>query len=294
MSEHLAAASAAVGGPEGLVMRSARARAQAAGTTAEAVLAGWAGSEAGPVPAPAPVPVAAASATPAAETPPGPGVAEAPQSLPEPVEEAAPAAAAAASVPEVPEPARWEPEEEAEAAGAIPRWLAALFVLIPALALLYVLFLPNGPNCGDAGRLAVDPVTGVAVNCDLTPYGSEITDFFAIGLRQYAACASCHGDNGGGAGTFPGFGGGELLRTFPEGSCQEQVDWVALGTAGWPEPTYGATAKPVGGSGVLMPAFGGILTDEQLRAVVLYERVQFGGQALAEALVDCGLAGDAP
>ena len=56
------------------------------------------------------------------------------------------------------------------AGGALPRWLAALFVLIPAFAIGYALFLPNGPNCGDAGSLAIDPVTGLAVNCD----GSEL------------------------------------------------------------------------------------------------------------------------
>ena len=39
-----------------------------------------------------------------------------------------------------------------------------------------------------------------------------------------------------------------------------------------------------------MPAFGSTLTEEELRAVVLYERVRFGGQDLEAALADCGLA----
>ena len=38
-----------------------------------------------------------------------------------------------------------------------------------------------------------------------------------------------------------------------------------------------------------MPAFGNALTPEELRAVVLYERVQFGGEPVEEAQVDCGL-----
>jgi mono/diheme cytochrome c family protein len=42
-----------------------------------------------------------------------------------------------------------------------------------------------------------------------------------------------------------------------------------------------------------MPAFGSTLTEEQLRAVVLYERVQFGGEDLDVALADCGLAEEA-
>lgn len=39
-----------------------------------------------------------------------------------------------------------------------------------------------------------------------------------------------------------------------------------------------------------MPAFGS-MDDEQLASVALYERVQFGGQVLEEAEIDCGLAG---
>ena len=66
----------------------------------------------------------------------------------------------------------------------------------------------------------------------------------------------------------------------------KQIDWVTLGTGGWPDPTYGDTAKPVGGGGV-MPAFGGVLTPEEIAAVVLYERVAFGGEDRAEAESTC-------
>ena len=38
-----------------------------------------------------------------------------------------------------------------------------------------------------------------------------------------------------------------------------------------------------------MPGYDGVLTPEQIAAVSLYERVQFGGQPLEEAEVDCGL-----
>jgi mono/diheme cytochrome c family protein len=164
----------------------------------------------------------------------------------------------------------------------------ALFVVVPLFAVAYALFLPNGPACGDAGRLAVDPVTGVAVNCDGSEYGVEVVDFFAIGLDEYTSCAACHGDGGGG-GVGPAFVDGALLATFPSGQCEAHVEWVRLGTAGWPEPTYGATAQPVGGVGI-MPAFGAQLTEDELRAVVLYERVAFGGESLDAALADCGLA----
>ncbi len=38
-----------------------------------------------------------------------------------------------------------------------------------------------------------------------------------------------------------------------------------------------------------MPPFGEALTEEELAAVVLYERVAFGEEELAEAESDCGL-----
>jgi hypothetical protein len=38
-----------------------------------------------------------------------------------------------------------------------------------------------------------------------------------------------------------------------------------------------------------MPAYSDSLTDEELRAVVMFERVRFGGENLDEALVGCGL-----
>ncbi len=39
-----------------------------------------------------------------------------------------------------------------------------------------------------------------------------------------------------------------------------------------------------------MPGYAGKISDEELRAVVLFERVRHGGAAADAALVDCGLA----
>lgn len=90
----LAAAAAAVGGPEELVMRSARARAAAAGVPVEEILAAWAGGGA------APSAPAASPAPPPAETPAEPE--EAAPAHEAAAEEAAPSpAAAAADVPSV-------------------------------------------------------------------------------------------------------------------------------------------------------------------------------------------------
>jgi hypothetical protein len=291
MEELLAAAAAALDAPDVLVRRSAEAKAKALGVSIESILAAWGGGEAAPEPA-APTEAAAATA-PQAETAAAPALPAEPAETSGPAVEVIGETAKGPIEAPVPEPV-FEPEEEAAAAGAIPRWLVALFFIVPAFAIAYALFLPNGPNCGDAGRLAVDPVTGVAVGCDGNPYGVSLTDFFSVGRAEYVTCAACHGEGGAGAGNFPAFTGGELLTTFPSGECESQVQWVALGTAGWPDPTYGANAKPVGGSGAVMPGFGGALSDEEIRAVVLYERVLFGGQPLDEALADCGLEEEDP
>lgn len=274
MDELLAQVSEQLGVPVDMLERSARARAAATGTTPEAIVAGWAGA---PVPeAGAPAPVAAAEPAPAAPAPP----VEEEQGLgvevlePLSVEDAAERQA---------EP---EPEPEPEPVGpALPRWMTAAFVVIPFVAILYALSVPNGPDCGNSGRLDIDPVTGVAVNCDGSEYGSEDLDFFSQGQEIYEAnCAACHGSTGGG-GVGPALAGGEVVSTFS--ACTTHVEWVTVGSAGWPDATYGDTGKPVAGG---MPGFAEILdSEEEIRAVVLYERVRFGDEDRAVSEVDCGL-----
>jgi mono/diheme cytochrome c family protein len=264
-----------------MTKRSAAARAKAEGKTPEQVLAEWAGVEA-PAAGAAPVAPAVPAAAPAAAEAAAPAAAEAPAAEIEVIaEESGVTAAGAARRPE---------RELVTPSGAFPRWLAALFVAVPMFAITYASFLPNGPNCGDAGSLEVDPVTGIAVNCDGSEFGQDEVDFFAIGAEVFGArCAVCHGPTGGGVANFPPFIDGALLETFPEGSCATHIEWVTLGSAGWPDPTYGANNKPVGGLGVAMPAFGTQLSAQELHSVVLYERVQFGGLPLEGAMTDCGL-----
>ena len=281
MEALLAAAAAAMNAPGEMVMRSARARAAADGIAVEAVLGAWGGgaaiapaaaAPAAAAPTTAPAPAApAASGVPATDGPAVEVVAAEPQ----------PEAAAPVAEP--------EPAEDLVSTGSIPRWLVALFIIVPVFAIAYALFLPNGPNCGDGGRLAVDPVTGLAVNCDGSEYGVEVIDFFSIGEDTYASCTSCHGASGGGSGNFPAFTEGALLATFPTGQCSSQVEWIGLGTRGWPDATYGDTEKMVGGSGAVMPSFGGVLTDIELQAVAFYERVTFGNEDFETAFTDCGL-----
>ena len=94
MSDLLAAAAAALGAPEHLVERAAQARADADGTSYEAVLAAWGGGAALPAPPAAPPQETTPEPAPPAMTPAAPAAAPAPAS--------APASAPATLVAEVP------------------------------------------------------------------------------------------------------------------------------------------------------------------------------------------------
>lgn len=308
----LSGAAAAMGLPESLVQRSAEARAAETGQSVDDILAAWAGGEAAPAPA------AEAAPTPAAEEEsPAEEAAPTEEEAPEPpaIEIPEPAAAAPAAAPAAPTrkpvPAQVTAAEAAQlpevitvpTAGIrertnfiIPKWLTGLMLLVPLVALFALGGSATGA-CGEATELTTDVISGEIVNCD----GSEFTgsgaagggtDFIALGEQIYAGtavtgvnCAGCHGANGQGSGAFPALTG--VLTTF--GSCADHELWVELGSGGWQSevgPTYGDTNKQSGGG---MPAFAASLSDEQLAAVVAFERVRYGGQAPEEALVDCGL-----
>lgn len=273
------AAAEAKGIPVSLVERSAQARADADGVPVEDVMRGWvieAGlANVGAAPAPtAPVPETEAAPPPAAVL----------------AEPAAPAEAAELGV-EVLEPVESVEdvplEEQVPArAGRYPAWLAASLVIIPLLAVFYVMVVPDQPSCGSAGQVAVDPATGTHANCDGSPYGAQEQSNVLLGAEIYSAsCAVCHGDAGqGGAG--PALAGGAVLETFPESSCDSHIEWVTLGSAGWPDDTYGAQGKPVQGG---MPAMELTLSEEEIAQVTLYERVALGGADEPSAEADCGL-----
>ena len=254
------------GMPAALAKRSAEARSKKTGEPVEAVLAEWAGVDVSPD-------------TLAVTTPP----AEMTDDEPQPIAEAK-VEVIEALAPEVDDSLQ---EDVPVVRGGYPRWLAAAFVLIPLLAVTYILVAPNGPDCGTAGQLLVDPATGQALSCDGSQYGVDAANYLAEGAALFGQCVACHGADGSG-GVGPAFSGGALLATFPAGSCDQHIEWVRLGTAGWPDPTYGATDTPVGALG-LMPSFGGSMTDDQIAAVSLYERVEFSGQPLEDAEIDCGL-----
>jgi mono/diheme cytochrome c family protein len=302
----LSEVAAKLGVPERLLERSAAARATAEGVPVEQVLDAWlaggvvvadGGPPAAPVEAEAP-PEEAAEEVSEEQEPEAAPVPAAPE--PEP----APAAAA------VPVEREVLPDEERDLVtvvrtvalrerreASIPRWLLVAFLVVPLYALFYVVVYAGGPDCGSAGLLQVDEQTGGLLNCDGSPFtaggvvGGE-GDFLAMGRTLFisspAVCARCHG-RGGEGGTGPQLSGGSVLQTFPD--CETHVQWVTLGSNNWPEGTYGAPQKPVRGG---MPSFGievgGPLSEQEVRAVVLFERVQHGGLPLEVALTECGLA----
>lgn len=304
----LSAAAANMGGPEDLVMRSAKARAQATGSSVEAVLAAWAGGGSAPVAASAPEPVGEPEPTASspADTPAAaPDADETPaasEPLPAPSEPAAVRAVTAALVPDtvtIEESYEWDQVTTVRTAGLkertrsiIPSWMVAVFTILPIFAVGYMTVNSTGPDCGEAGQLAVD-FNNELVNCDLSAYagvgggGAGQTDFIGIGSGVYTTCTACHGANGQGV-SGPALSGGAVLATFS--SCSDHVTWVTLGSAGWQAQfgnTYGDNNKPVAGG---MQAWGESLSEEEIRSVVLYERVALGGESLDTAINDCGLA----
>ena len=294
MGELLAKVAEILGAPETLVQRSAEARAEASGNTVEEVLQSWAGGE------------AIAPSAPAAETP---------------VEEVKEEVVAEdARVEEVKEEVVVEETPVAKSVTTkvetvikkvsmanntmgiklntdttLPRWLNFSFMIIPVFILIGMINTSGAQECGVNGILDVDRKSQQTVNCDGSPFegkgvaSTNAVNYVAVGQQVYsgaAACAGCHGANGGG-GVGPSFIGGALYTTFP--TFANHAKWIQLGSAGWQAEVgaaYGAEDTiSIGG----MPGFQGKLTEEELMAVVVFERVVFGGGNTEEVLIDCGL-----
>ena len=142
----------------------------------------------------------------------------------------------------------------------IPWWAASGLLLLPIWAISYVGTLERPPQ--------------------------EATGVMAEGLHVYESrCASCHGATGAG-GSGHALANGEVLATFPTAAAH--IMWVAIGSDGVGlGNSYGAPGRGriVEGG---MPAWGDVLTAEELIGVVLHERARLGGSAedaeLAEAI----------
>ena len=87
------------------------------------------------------------------------------------------------------------------------------------------------------------------------------------GAQVYSSnCASCHGATGGG-GVGPALADGASVQTFPDEAAH--IDWVKVGSQPVAGQPYGATGKIATGG---MPGFEGVLSEEEIQAVVTYER----------------------
>ena len=285
MSELLSKVAEILKAPEELVQRSAEARAEASGKSVDEVLQSWAGGEAIESSPAAEAPV---EETPVEET----SVEEAPA---EEVVEEAPVEASVKTVVKKVSVINKTMGIKLNAETSLPGWLNLSFLIIPLFILIGMINTSAAQECGEKGILNVDRKSQQTVNCDGSPFegtgvaSSNTVNYVALGQQVYsgaAACAGCHGANGGG-GVGPAFIGGELYTTFP--TCSDHAKWIELGSAGWQSevgPTYGAENKvSIGG----MPGFQGKLTEDEIYAVVVFERVVFGGGQTEEVLTDCGL-----
>ena len=278
--------------PVDLVQRSAEARAAASGVSVDDVLSSWAGGESVAASAPKEEVIAEEVVEEVVEE------AAAEEVVEEVVEEKSEVPVAAAVTRQVTKTVSFANETmgiKINSENLLPKWLNFSFIIIPLFILIGLISSSNTQDCGERGMLNVDRKSQEAVNCDGSPYegrgvaATNTVNYIALGQEVYAgaaACAGCHG-GGGGGGVGPAFTGGALYTTFP--SCADHTKWIQLGSAGWQAevgPTYGAEdTVSIGG----MPGFQGKLTEDELYAVVVFERVVFGGGNTEEVLSDCGL-----
>lgn len=139
--------------------------------------------------------------------------------------------------------------------------------------------------------LAFLPLWAIMYANTLSPPESTEPSPLDLGAEIYAArCASCHGGGGGGGVGRP-LADGEVLKTFPDIESMLEFVWVGTEGIGVGQP-YGDPNREggphLGGSynGNLMPAFDGVLTGEELLAVVRHERETLGGEELEPAQLD--------
>lgn len=183
---------------------------------------------------------------------PAEGASSAPATTGESAPAPAPAAAAPVAVEEPAAPVGPSPAQlklEVHQQRKIPTWVFPALVALPFWAILYI---------GAFGsREAVEAETPEQV-----------------GARVYAAnCSSCHGGAGqGGAG--PALAAGQAALTFP--NEEDHITWVREGSQTKPRGMpYGDAAREGGQRTVQsggMPAFQGKLSEEEMAAVVTYER----------------------
>ena len=159
---------------------------------------------------------------------------------------AAPKAAAAPALPtEAPQPKQPAIADLPPSRARLPYWVMPVFAALPIFGLFYVQGYQPRPEKGPTDPLVL---------------GAEI--------YRSAGCSGCHG-GGGEGGVGPKLSEGETVLSFPDE--QEHIDWVKGGSGPKVGQPYNARGRIAAGG---MPGFGGQLSDEEIEAVVLYEREQ--------------------
>ncbi len=125
----------------------------------------------------------------------------------------------------------------------VPAWVVPVLAGLPLWGFLYM---------GSFGSRATGPVA---------PNGAQI--------YSSAGCAGCHGGAGEG-GVGPALNKGETKLTFPNEA--DHIAWIETGSTPFKGKPYGDPARGRVAKTGGMPGFKGTLTDEQIRAVVVYER----------------------
>ncbi len=181
---------------------------------------------------------------------------------PAPAAAAAPVPATGGAAPPAPPPPPPPPYVQAAMdRKRIPIWAMPVLAFLPLWGFIYV------------QTLEPPPVTEVTILQE----GGEI----------YAAnCAGCHGGGGGGGAGRP-LSDGAVVATFP--NILDQIQFTSTGSAPFQGQPYGDPEREggahIGGeTGANMPAFGESLTDEEIVAVVRYEREVLAGEELPETV----------
>ncbi len=188
---------------------------------------------------------------------------------------------------------KWEPSR-AETPSPVPTWAWVLVIMLVAYGLYYGVQHWNPPPdvaafSGQTAAAAPAPTAGAAAasragadrpGVGTPPGGGAIAPAGEpsavagvdreLGASVYGTnCASCHQADGRGLpGVFPPIAGDPVVTAEDPG---EHITIVLGGLQG----------KEIGGVAYVspMPAFGGLLDDEQVAAVINYQRTSFGNDA---------------
>ncbi len=157
-----------------------------------------------------------------------------------------------------------------EVKGRVSPWLTAFYLAVSIWGVWFLVYHSSGIP-GTFGKGAASPAALAAApgaSPTAAPPGGEGA-LLSRGKEVFDAnCASCHGPGGTG-GVGPAFVGGKVKVCFP--TAEEQLAFVKVGTQQRKGARYGAADSCVARLGD-MPSWGGVLSEEELRAVVAYTR----------------------